>query len=92
MPPKADIGFEEFKVLSRFGIDDLGRKIGQIEVELLPLVTAAFRFARTQSAKPASSSELFDNPVPEEVISNLQLISPIVNQTMARRKPAIQLC
>lgn len=89
MPPKADIGFEEIKVFSRFGMDELGRKIGhsnQIEVELLPLVTAAFRFGRTQSTKPTSSSDLSYNPVPEEVISNLQLISSIVNETMASLK------
>ena len=86
MPPRADIGFEEFEVLSRYGPDELGRKIGhsnQIDVELLPLVTGSFRFGRSQSSKPAATPDEIQSPNAEEVMSNLLLISSIVNETMA---------
>lgn len=45
--PTADIAFTELKLLERLGIDNLSRKfghIGEIEVELIPLVTSSFSY------------------------------------------------
>jgi hypothetical protein len=45
--PTADIAFAELKALERVGIEALGRKfghVGEVEVELIPLVTSSFSF------------------------------------------------
>jgi hypothetical protein len=50
--PTADIAYSELKALERVGIDALGRKfghLGEVEVELVPLVTSSFSFLSRSS-------------------------------------------
>jgi hypothetical protein len=46
-PPTADIAYQELWVIAKAGLDALGRRlahVGEIEVELVPLVSATFSF------------------------------------------------
>jgi len=57
--PTADIAFAELKALERVGIDSLARKfghVGEVEVELIPLVTSSFSY-HSRSSKARSESE-----------------------------------
>lgn len=61
--PNADIAFSELKMLERVGIDSVSKKFGhagEVEVELLPFVTASFTYqARSaRSSRPEQSSQL----------------------------------
>lgn len=60
--PIADIAFSEVKALERVGIDNLGRKfghLGEVEVELVPFVTASFSFhSRSARARNDLPSQL----------------------------------
>lgn len=86
--PLADLAFSELKALERVGIETLGRKfghLGEVEVELIPLVTSSFsvhsRSSKTRnepaqqlSLEPESRPGRLDptiNAKLRDVISNL---------------------
>lgn len=60
--PTADIAYAELKALERVGIDSLGRKfghLGEVEVELVPLVTSSFSFlSRAARVRHESATQL----------------------------------
>lgn len=54
--PNSDIAYAELKALERVGIDGLARKfghLGEVEVELVPLVTSSFSFQTRLSRERA---------------------------------------
>jgi hypothetical protein len=83
--PRADVALDELKILTRYGTEELSRKAGhsnEIEVELMPLVTATYRLARSQPAK-ASSETSSDRASDQQVVSNLRQISVLLNRTIS---------
>ena len=60
--PRADLAFSELKALERVGIDALGRKfghLGEVEVELIPLVTSSFSVhSRSSKARNDKAQQL----------------------------------
>jgi hypothetical protein len=51
--PIADVGYAEFTAIARLGVDTISRKLGhvsEVEVELVPLVTASFSYT-TRNAR-----------------------------------------
>jgi hypothetical protein len=88
--PKADISFEEFKVLSRFNLDDFSRKIShsnEIEIEIVPLLTATFRFGRNQPIRDSIQIQqtLFNErpSMSDFTIAKISQAIAILNQTIA---------
>jgi len=65
--PSADIAYSELKVFERSGVEGFSKKLGhsgEIEVELVPLVTSSFTYSsRTKSSRTDPSlfqeSELY---------------------------------
>lgn len=83
--PRADIALDELKMLARLNVDELASKIGhssEIEVELLPGVSATFRFGRSGAPKIASS-EKQASPWTGKLASDLRQISHLVEKTLA---------
>lgn len=57
--PECDLSFVELRVLSRLGLEYLSRRLehaGEMSVELIPLITASFRFP-TRGGRSAEASD-----------------------------------
>lgn len=95
-PPTADIAYKELQAISRLGIESIARKFGhtgEIEVEIVPLVTTSFSYHGRVSK---ASKEPYERQLPldgvqqekvvalpprEQILEALSLIARLVDST-----------
>jgi hypothetical protein len=83
--PRADIALDELRILARSNIDDLAAKIGhsnEIEVELLPTVSATFRFGRPAQSKSSSDEIMMLRRWNYRLASDLRHVSSLIERTL----------
>jgi hypothetical protein len=91
--PRADIGFDELRLLARANADGLMSKVGhsnEIEIELLPGISATFRSGRSAAAKGGSSEQHAFRQWNDLVASDLRRISSLVEKTLAKVEDAAE--
>lgn len=92
--PRADIGLDEFRLLARANADELVSKVGhsnEIEIELLPGISATFRFGRSAASKAGSSEQHAFRLRNDQLASDLRRISSLVEKTLAEVENAAEL-
>jgi hypothetical protein len=91
--PRADIALDELRLLARANTDDLMSKVGhsnEIEIELLPGISAAFRFSRSAAAKAGLSQQHAVRLRNDRLASDLRRISSLVEKTLAEVENAAE--
>lgn len=84
--PKADIGYEELNAIARLGMESISRKLGhggEIEVEIVPNVTASFTFQAKQSGG-RTAREPSERQLPLEPQGATFRVSPAVKEQIYR--------
>jgi hypothetical protein len=95
-PPTADISYKELGAISRLGVESIARKFshtGEIEVEIVPLVTTSFSYhgrVSKASKEPHERQLSLDGeprekvatlPLKEQIMEALSLIARLVDTT-----------
>jgi hypothetical protein len=91
--PRADIALDELRLLARVNADGLMSKVGhsnEIEIELLPGISATFRFGRSAAAKAGSSEQHAFRLWNDRLASDLRRISSLVEKTLAEVEDAAE--
>lgn len=89
--PRADIGLDELRLLARANADSLVSKVGhsnEIEIELLPGISATFRFGRSAAAKSGSSEQRAFRLWNDRLASDLRQIHSLVEKTLGEVEDA----
>jgi len=89
--PRADIGLDELRLLLRANADDLVSKVGhsnEIEIELLPGISATFRFGRSAAARSGSGEQHAFRLWNGRLASDLRQISSLIEKTLGEVEDA----
>ncbi|RWI92120.1 MAG: hypothetical protein EOR21_19545 [Mesorhizobium sp.] len=84
--PRADMGLDELRLLARANSDGLLSKVGhsnEIEIELLPGVSATFRFGRSAAAKAGSIEQRALRVRNDRLGSDLRQIHFLIEKALA---------
>ncbi|MER8374784.1 hypothetical protein [Mesorhizobium sp. M1406] len=91
--PRADIGLDELRLLVRANADGLVSKVGhsnEIEIELLPGISATFRFGRSAAVKAGSSEQGAFRLWNDRLASDLRQIYSLIGKTLAEVEDAAE--
>ncbi|RUW55480.1 hypothetical protein EOA32_01660 [Mesorhizobium sp. M1A.F.Ca.ET.072.01.1.1] len=91
--PRADMGLDELRLLARANADGLVSKVGhsnEIEIELLPGISATFRFGRSAAVKAGSIEQRAFRMWNDQLASDLRRIYSLVEKTLTEVEDAAE--